>query len=106
LKHQLLSQPDLIDQHLLQPTKLHTMIHAYMTRLEKDMSALDDSISMIEAMLEKLSYRRIESLYNQLEVWMDLSPEQKFIGKGQTIVFPFVFFLTTSSFILLFCHLS
>jgi hypothetical protein len=60
---------DLIDQHLLQPMKLHTMIHAYMTRLEKDMSALDDIISMIEAMLEKLSYRRIESLYNQLEVW-------------------------------------
>jgi hypothetical protein len=28
------------------------MIQAYMTKLEKDMSALDDSISMIEAMLE------------------------------------------------------
>jgi hypothetical protein len=60
---------DLIDQHLIQPTKLHTMIQAYMTKLEKDMSALDDSMAMIEAMLEKLSYRRIESLYNQLEVW-------------------------------------
>ena len=47
------------------------MIHAYMTRLEKDTSALDDNISMIKEMLEKLSYRRIESLYNQLEVWMD-----------------------------------
>jgi hypothetical protein len=60
---------DLIDQHLLQSVKLHTMIQDYMTRLEKDMSTLDDSITMIEATLEQLSYRRIESLYNQLEVW-------------------------------------
>jgi hypothetical protein len=78
---------DLIDQHLLQPVKLHTMIHDYMTRLEKDMSSLDDSIAMIEAMLEQLSYRRIESLYNQLEILDSLSPEKKFIGKRQTIVF-------------------
>ena len=60
---------DLIDQHLIQPIKLHTMIQVYMTKLEKEMSALDDSVAMIEAMLEKLSYRRIEALYNQLEVW-------------------------------------
>jgi hypothetical protein len=60
---------DLIDQHFLLPIKLHTMIHAYMTKLEKDMSTLDDSVAMIEAMLEQISYRRIESLYNQLEVW-------------------------------------
>jgi hypothetical protein len=55
---------DLIDQHLLQPVKLHTMIDAYMKRLEKYMSTLDVSIALIEAMLEQLSYRRIESLYN------------------------------------------
>jgi hypothetical protein len=45
------------------------MIQAYMKRLEKDMSALDEGIAMIEATLEQLSYKRIESLYNQLEVW-------------------------------------
>jgi len=42
------------------------MIQAYMTKLEKDMSALDGSVAMIEAMLEQLYYRRIEALYNQL----------------------------------------
>jgi hypothetical protein len=46
------------------------MIQAYMTKLEKYMSALDDTTSMIEEMLEYLSYRRIESLYNKLEVWI------------------------------------
>jgi hypothetical protein len=67
---------DLIDQHLIQPTKLHTMIQAYMTKLEKEMSTLDDSVAMIEAMLEQLSYRRIEALYNQLEVWTPISREK------------------------------
>jgi hypothetical protein len=60
---------DLIDQHLLQSVKLHTMIQDFMTKLEKDMSALDENISMNKATLEQLSYRRIKSLYNQLEVW-------------------------------------
>ena len=60
---------NLIDKHFLQPMKLHTMIQAYMKKLEMDMSTLDDSISMIETIMEKLSYRRIKSLYNQLEVW-------------------------------------
>jgi hypothetical protein len=45
------------------------MVHAYMTKLEKYMSALDDSGAMIEAMMEKLSYKSIEALYNQMEVW-------------------------------------
>jgi hypothetical protein len=61
---------DLIDHYLIQPMKLHTMIQAYMKKLEKDRSNLDDSMAMIEAMLKQLSFRRIESLYNQLEVWM------------------------------------
>jgi hypothetical protein len=60
---------DLIDQHLLQPVKLHTMVQAFMKKLEKDMSTLDDSISLNNATLEQMTYRRIESLYNQLEVW-------------------------------------
>jgi hypothetical protein len=59
---------DLIDQHLIQPTKLHTMIQTYMKKLEKEMRALDDSVDMIESMMEKLSYRRIEALYNHQEV--------------------------------------
>jgi hypothetical protein len=61
---------DLIDQHLLQPVKLHTMVQDFMTKLEKDMSALDDNITMNDATLEQLTYRRIESLYDQLEVWI------------------------------------
>jgi hypothetical protein len=95
---------DLIDQHLLQPVKLHTMIHAYMTRLEKYMSALDDSIAMIEETLEQLSYRRIESLYNQLEVWTTYLRE-KVHRKRTNNCFPFVLFLTTSNFIIFStCH--
>jgi hypothetical protein len=52
---------DLIDQHLLQPVKLHTMIQAFMTTLAKDMSTLEDSVAMNNASLEKLVYRRIRS---------------------------------------------
>jgi hypothetical protein len=59
----------LIDQHLLQPVKLHTMVQAFMTRLEKDMGTLEDNITLINATLEQLTYKRIESLYDQLEVW-------------------------------------
>jgi hypothetical protein len=61
---------DLIDQHLLQPVKLHTMIQAFMTTLKKDMSTLEDSMAMNNATLEQLVYRRIRSMYDQLEIWM------------------------------------
>jgi hypothetical protein len=60
---------DLIDQHLLQPVKLHTMIQDFMTTLEKDMSTLEDNMAMNNAALEQLTYRRIRSLYDQLEIW-------------------------------------
>jgi hypothetical protein len=60
---------DLIDQHLLQPVKLHTMIQAFMTTLAKDMSTLEDNMAMNNAALEQLTYRRIRSLYDQLEIW-------------------------------------
>jgi hypothetical protein len=56
-------------EHLLQPVKLHTMIQAFMETLLKDMSTLEDNISMHNATLEQLAYRRIRSLYDQLEVW-------------------------------------
>jgi hypothetical protein len=60
---------DLIEQHLLQPIKLHTMIQAFMETLLKYMSTLEDSIAMHNATLEELAYHRIKSLYDQLEVW-------------------------------------
>jgi hypothetical protein len=60
---------DLIEKHLLQPIKLHTMIQAFMETLLKDMSTLEDNIAMHNATLEELAYRRIISLYDQLEVW-------------------------------------
>jgi 2C-methyl-D-erythritol 2,4-cyclodiphosphate synthase len=44
---------DLIDQHLLQPVKLHTMIHAFMTTLAKDMSTLEDSVALNNTTLEQ-----------------------------------------------------
>jgi HD superfamily phosphohydrolase YqeK len=58
---------DLIDQHMLQPIKLHTMVQDFMTKLEKDMSILDDNISLNNATLEQMTYMRIKSLYDQLE---------------------------------------
>ena len=45
------------------------MVQAFMTKLEKDMGILEDNIVLINATLEQLTYRRIESLYDQLEVW-------------------------------------
>jgi hypothetical protein len=41
------------------------MVQAFMKKLEKDMSTPDDSIAMNNATLEKLTYRRIKSLYDQ-----------------------------------------
>jgi hypothetical protein len=61
---------ELIDQHLLQPVKLHTMVQAFVAKLKKNMSTLDDNITLNNEALEKLTYRRIKSLYDQLEVWM------------------------------------
>jgi hypothetical protein len=58
----------LIDQHLLQPIKLHTMIQDFMTTLTKDTSTLEESMAMDNATLEKLVYRRIRSLFDQLEI--------------------------------------
>jgi hypothetical protein len=45
------------------------MVQYFMKKLEKDMISLDESIAMNEATLEQLTYRIIESLYNQLKVW-------------------------------------
>jgi hypothetical protein len=60
---------DLIDQHLLQPVNIHTTIQSFMMNLEKDMSTLEDNMAMNNATLEQLTYRRIISQYNQLEIW-------------------------------------
>jgi hypothetical protein len=71
---------DMIEQHLLQLVKLHTTIQAFMETLLKDMSTLkdsiamhkrtlEDSIAMHNATLEELSYHRIISSYDHLEVW-------------------------------------
>jgi hypothetical protein len=45
---------DLIEQHLIQPTKVHTMIQGFMATLEKDMQNLNDNTTMHEATLEEL----------------------------------------------------
>jgi hypothetical protein len=49
---------NLIDQHMLQPVKLHTMIHAFMIALAKDMSTLEDSVALNNAMLEQLNLKK------------------------------------------------
>jgi hypothetical protein len=60
---------DLIEKHIIQPTRVHTMIQAFMATLSKDMQVIEDNIAMHVATLEELLYRRIISLYDQLEVW-------------------------------------
>jgi len=41
-----------------------------MTTLEKYMETLNDNTSMQKVVLEELSYRKIISLYDQLEIWI------------------------------------
>jgi hypothetical protein len=60
---------DLIEQHLIQPTKVHTMIQVFMATLAKDMKTLNDNTTMHEASLEELAYHQIISLYDPLEIW-------------------------------------
>jgi len=60
---------DMIEQHLLQPIKLHTMIQAFMATLLKYMSNLKDNKAMHNSTPEELAYCRIKSMYDQLEVW-------------------------------------
>jgi hypothetical protein len=90
---------DLIDQHLLQPVKLHTMIQAYMTRLEKDMSALDDNIAMMKQHWN--NYHTGESSH-YITSWRfgQLISEEKVHRERKNDCFSLVLFLTTSNFIL------
>jgi hypothetical protein len=46
------------------------MIYKFMEKLSKDMSTLEDNISMHKTTMEHVVYRRIISLYDQLEVWI------------------------------------
>jgi hypothetical protein len=59
---------DLIEHHLIQPTKVHTMIHAFMATLEKYMQTLSENTTMHKVALEELAYRWIISLYDHLEM--------------------------------------
>jgi hypothetical protein len=61
---------DLIEQHLIQPTKVHTMVQAFMATLSKDMQTLDDNVAMHTTTIEELAYRRLISLHDQLEIWV------------------------------------
>jgi hypothetical protein len=55
---------DLIEQHLIQPTKVHTMVQAFMTTLEKYMQTLDDNVVMHMSTIEELAYKRLVSLHD------------------------------------------
>jgi hypothetical protein len=61
---------DLIEQHLIQPTKVHTMVQAFMATLSKYMQTLDDNVAMHTTTIEELAYHRLISLYDQLEIWV------------------------------------
>jgi hypothetical protein len=41
-----------------------------MTTMVKDMSTLEDSVTMNNAALEELVYKIIRSFFNQTEIWM------------------------------------
>lgn len=60
---------NLIEQHLIQPTKVHTMVQAFMATLSKDMQTLDDNVAMHTTTIEEIAYRRLFSLHDQLEIW-------------------------------------
>jgi len=60
---------DIIEQNLIQPTKVHTMIQSFMDTLSKDMQTLDDNVAMHMTTIEELAYRKLISLYDQLEIW-------------------------------------
>jgi hypothetical protein len=47
---------DLIEKHLIQPTKVHTMIQAFMAMLSKDIQTLKDNTTMHATSLEELAY--------------------------------------------------
>jgi len=57
----------LIEKHLIQPTKVRTMIQAFMDTVEKDMQNLNRNNIMHQDTLEELTYCQIITLYNQLE---------------------------------------
>lgn len=54
----------LIEQHLIQPTKFHTMIQEFMATLSKDTLTLKYNTTMHTTSLEELSYRQISTLYD------------------------------------------
>jgi hypothetical protein len=45
------------------------MIQAFMATLSKDIQVIEDNIAMHTTSLEELVYQRINSLYDQLDVW-------------------------------------
>jgi len=60
---------ELMEHHLIQPTKVHTMIQAFMETLAKDTRTIIDNTVIHEATFEELSYCIVLSLYNQLKIW-------------------------------------
>jgi len=77
-----------------------------MITLEKDMSTLEDNISMNNTDIEKLNYSRIRSMYDQLEIWTaynrDKNPlmKKKWRPKYVNTCFLFGLFLNQHQF----CH--
>jgi len=55
---------ELMEQHLIQTTKVHIMIQAFMATLEKYMKTLTNNTSLHEDSLEEIPYCIFISLYD------------------------------------------
>jgi hemerythrin superfamily protein len=60
---------ELMEEHLIQPTKVQTMIQAFMATLTRDMKTLTDNSTSHTTSLEELLYRRVISIEGQYQVW-------------------------------------
>jgi hypothetical protein len=58
----------LIEQHLIHPTKVHTMVHAFMGTLSKDTHTLDNNIALHMTTIEELEFHRLVYLHDQMEI--------------------------------------
>jgi hemerythrin superfamily protein len=60
---------DLMEEHLIQPTKTQTMIQDFMANLTRDMKTLSNNSTSHATSLEELLYHRVISIEGQHEAW-------------------------------------
>jgi hypothetical protein len=60
---------ELMEEHLVQPTKTQTMIQDFMANLTRDMKLFHNNSTSHATTLEELLYHRVISIEGQHEVW-------------------------------------